>query len=136
MSQSLTKNFLYSSILTVSNYLFPLIVFPYVSRVLGVDRIGVCNFVDSIVNYFMLFSMMGISIIGIREIASRKGDKEAMSRAFFSLIALNGFFTFIAAVALLVATHMVPALQPYRAPCESLQTYRQLPAHRVVLQGA
>ena len=114
MSQSLTKNFLYSSILTVSNYLFPLIVFPYVSRVLGVDRIGVCNFVDSIVNYFMLFSMMGISIIGIREIASRKGDKEAMSRAFFSLIELNGFFTFIAAVALLVATHMVPALQPYR----------------------
>ena len=32
---SLRKNFIYSSILTVSTYLFPLLVYPYVSRVLG-----------------------------------------------------------------------------------------------------
>ena len=52
---SLKKNFLYSSLLTSANYIFPLIVYPYVSRVLGVNNIGLCNFIDSIINYFTLF---------------------------------------------------------------------------------
>lgn len=114
MSQSLKKNFIYSSILTVSNYLFPLIVFPYVSRVLGVTNIGICNFVDSIVNYFMLLSMMGMSVLGIREISSTKGDRREMSRTFFALLTLNGLFTVLASVGLVVATLTVPALQQYR----------------------
>ena len=55
---SIKKNILYSSVLTVSNFLFPLLVYPYISRVLGATNIGICNFVDSIINYFILFSMM------------------------------------------------------------------------------
>lgn len=70
---SITRNFFYSSILTSVGYLFPLITFPYVSRVLGVTNIGICNFVDSIISYFVLFSMMGIRTIGIREIAKCQG---------------------------------------------------------------
>lgn len=45
------SNFIYSSLLTVSSFLFPMLTYPYVSRVLGVTNIGVCNFVDSIINY-------------------------------------------------------------------------------------
>ena len=59
------KNFVYSSILTISNYLFPLITYPYVSRVLGVTNIGICNYIDSIINYFVLFSSLGITVLGI-----------------------------------------------------------------------
>ena len=76
---SIKKNFLYSSILTTANYIFPFLTYPYVSRVLGVNNIGICNFVDSVVNYFILFSMMGINIVGIREIAKVKNDKENFS---------------------------------------------------------
>ena len=113
-SHSLKKNFLYSSILTVSNYLFPMLVFPYVSRVLGVENIGMCNFVDSIVNYFMLFSMMGISVMGIREISLSKGNRMEMSRTFCSLLVLNGIFTIVAFVTLWVITLTVASLQVYR----------------------
>ena len=51
---SLKKNIVYSSILTVSGYLFPFITFPYVTRVLGVENFGICSFYDSIncVAYF------------------------------------------------------------------------------------
>ena len=69
---SVKKNFLYSSILATANYIFPFILFPYVSRVLGVENNGKCSFIDSIVNYFILFSMMGVSIMGIREIAAHR----------------------------------------------------------------
>ena len=51
---SVRRNFIYNLILTFSSYLFPLLTYPYVSRVLGVIGIGTCNFVDSIIDYFIL----------------------------------------------------------------------------------
>ena len=56
---SVKNSFLYSCILTTANYIFPFILFPYVSRILGVENYGKCSFIDSIINYFILFSMMG-----------------------------------------------------------------------------
>lgn len=114
MSASVKKNFLYSSILVVSNYLFPIIIFPYVSRVLGVTNIGICNYVDSIINYFIIFSMMGVSILGIRDIAASKDNKMEMSRTFFSLLYLNTITTIIAAIGLVVAIFTVESLYEYR----------------------
>ena len=77
---SLKKNFLYSSILTTANYIFPLITYPYVSRILGVTNIGLYNFADSIINYFIMFSMMGIGIIGIREVAATQDDRNEKNK--------------------------------------------------------
>ena len=79
---SLRKNFIYNAILTMSGYIFPLMVYPYVSRILGVSNIGACNFVDSIVEYFTIISMMGMNTIGIREIAKCKGDRKKLDRTF------------------------------------------------------
>ncbi|MCQ2199984.1 MAG: flippase [Paludibacteraceae bacterium] len=114
MSTSIKKNFLYSSFLTVANYLFPLLTFPYVTRVLEVDNIGVCGYVDSIVNYFSLFSLLGINTVGVRAIASSKGDREAMSRAFSSLFWFNTATTALAAIILVVTAYTVEKFQPYQ----------------------
>ena len=112
---SIKKNVVYSSILTVSGYLFPLITFPYVTRVLGVNNIGICNFVDSIVQYFIYFSMMGITTIGIREIARVKGNKEELSKTFSNLLSLNLVATVIAIIALLLGVLFLPQLQEYKS---------------------
>ena len=76
---SLKGNFVYSNIITISNYLFPMIVFPYVSRTLGLENVGICNFIDSIVTYFVLFSMIGIMTMGIREVAASREDRQRRS---------------------------------------------------------
>lgn len=81
-SPSIKKNFIYKSILTLSTYLINLMIFPYVSRVLGVEYVGLVNFVDNTVNYFLLFATMGMSILGIREIAAVKNDYQRKSRIF------------------------------------------------------
>lgn len=108
---SVKKNFLYSSVLTTANYIFPLLTYPYVSRVLGVMNIGICNFVDSIINYFVLFSMMGISTVGIREVAINKNNTDKLKSAFSSLLTLNAITTIIGIIALAIATITVPKLQ-------------------------
>lgn len=110
----LKKNFFYSSILTVANYLFPLLTYPYVSRVLGVTNIGICNFVDSIVHYFVLFSALGIGAVGIREIAASRGDKQQLSETFTNLVLFNTFVTTIALIIYIVVIYTVPQLYEYR----------------------
>lgn len=111
---SIKKNFFYSSILTISGYLFPLLTFPYVTRVLGVTNIGICNFVDSIIQYFILFSMMGIGTTAIREIAKSKEDKRKLSLTFSSLLSLNMITTFIAIFILLVCTFVIPNMERHK----------------------
>lgn len=111
---SVKKNFIYSSILTASNYIFPLITYPYVSRVLGVTNIGICNYIDSIINYFILFSMMGIAATGIREIAANKDNPKGLNTVFSSLLLLNGIFTLFAFCVLLIVMFTVPSLIEYR----------------------
>ena len=111
---SVKKNFIYSSIITLSNYIFPLLTFPYVSRVLGVSNIGICNFVDSIIHYFIYISMMGITAVGIREIASNKDDNAKLSKTFTSLALINCVTTLIAAIALVICIHTVPKFHEYK----------------------
>lgn len=108
--QNIKKNFFYSSILTSANYIFPLLTFPYVSRVLGVTNIGICNFVDSIIHYFILFSMMGIGVVGIREVAKYRDNRQKLDKTFSSLFWLNTITTTIALIILLGATCFVDKL--------------------------
>lgn len=100
---SIKINFIYSSILTTAGYIFPLLTYPYVTRVLGVEKIGLCNFIDSIISYFILFSMMGISVTGIREVARAKHDQTKLSEVFSSLLLLNTIFTIVSLLGLILS---------------------------------
>lgn len=110
----LKKNFCYSSILTLANYIFPLLTFPYVSRVLGVDAIGKYNFVDNIIQIFFVISMLGVGIVGVREIAQHKGNKEELAKYISALLFLNLGTTFIALLTLITCIFIVPKFSDYQ----------------------
>jgi len=111
---SITRNFLFSSVLTVSGYVFPIIVYPHVSRALGVNNLGICNFVDSIIDYFILVSMLGIATVGVREIAEARHDRTMLSRRFLSILLIGGTATTVALGALIACTYTIAALEPYK----------------------
>lgn len=111
---SLKLNFIYNAVLTMSSYIFPLIVYPYVSRVLGVANMGACNFVDSVVEYFTILSMMGMNIIGVREIARCRENKTELAKVFSELFTLNMLTTIVAVLALIAAVFMVDKFIAYR----------------------
>ena len=62
---SIKINFIMNFILTISNFIFPLITFPYVSRILLAEGVGTVNFATSIVAYFSMLGMLGIPTYGI-----------------------------------------------------------------------
>jgi len=111
---SIRKNFGYNLLLTVCGYIIPFITFPYISRVLGVQNLGVCNFVDSIINYFVLFSMLGVGSYGVREIARVRLDEGKRNAVFTNLVLLNLVMTVVAIIVLIVCTFSIPKLADYR----------------------
>lgn len=111
---SIKKNFGYNLILTTCNYIFPLLTYPYISRVLGVINIGACNFVDSIVNYFVLFSMMGVGSYGVREIARCRDDISRRNKVFTNLFFVNILLTVLSVLILLISTYCIPQLYAYQ----------------------
>lgn len=87
--KSTNKNFLYNVIYQLLILAIPFITTPYISRVLGVDNIGVYSYSYSIINYFMLAAMLGITNYGTREIAKSSDDINKRSKTFFSIYALQ-----------------------------------------------
>lgn len=110
---SIKKNFAYKSVLTLSTYLINFITFPYVARVLGVERIGLVNFVDNTVNYFLLFATMGVGLLGVREIAAVKEDKKRRDQVYSSVLALNLLFTLVSLGIYLLCISTIPKLCQY-----------------------
>lgn len=58
---SIRFNFLMNFILTASSFVFPLITFPYVSRVLMPEGIGKVTFATSVISYFTMIARLGSS---------------------------------------------------------------------------
>lgn len=83
------KNFLLNVSFQLLTYLFPLLTLPYISRVLGVDNIGIYSFTYSVVNLYMLAAMLGINNYGNREIAKNRDDPEKRAVTFFSIYGLQ-----------------------------------------------
>ena len=84
----MAKNYFYNLLLTLANLLFPILSFPYVSRVLGPEGIGKVQFVFSFSQYFALVASLGIPVYGMQQIAKHRNDKEGRSKVFSELIAI------------------------------------------------
>jgi len=110
---SIAKNFIYNSAITLSSYIVGFIVFPYISRVLGVDSLGIVGFVDNVINYFIMFAMFGVETVGIREIAACRNDKERCSKVFFNLFTFVITSISIIACIYLIAIFIFPQLSRY-----------------------
>lgn len=83
--KSIKHNFILNNIRLFLNLLIPMIVFPYVSRVLGPEGLGKVEFANSVVAYFVLFTSLGIPTYGVREIARSRDNKEKYSIIVYEL---------------------------------------------------
>lgn len=91
----IVRNFLSLNLLQVSNYIIPLIILPYIVRVLGVEKFGLVSIVQAFTMYFVNIAEYGFTIVGVREIAASKGDKKKLTIIFSSIILLRVIFAFI-----------------------------------------
>ena len=84
----LRNNMAYQSVYHILAVCIPLLTSPYLSRVLGAEGLGIYSYNYSIVSYFMLFALLGVSNYGMRAISQSKNEEE-VSKNFFSIYAFQ-----------------------------------------------
>ena len=100
-----------NALLTMSSFIFPLITFPYVSRILLPEGTGTVSFATSVVTYFALFAQLGIPTYGIRACAKVRDDKEALSRTVQEIFLINCVMSVLTYAVFLAALFTVPKMQ-------------------------
>ncbi len=97
-------------ILTASGFIFPLITFPYVSRVLLETGNGKVAFVTAYVNYFLMVAQLGIPTYGVRACARVRDDKDKLSKTYQELMFINLCMTIVVTGVYFITLFTVPEL--------------------------
>ena len=113
-NKSFGKNAALNIFKTVCSVIFPLITFPYVSRVLGPEGYGKYSFCNSIVSYFLLAAMLGINTYGIREGARIRDNKNALQDFANDITFINFISVITAYFFLTLCTLLIPKLYDNR----------------------
>ena len=113
--KSLKKNATYNFIKAFLNLAFPVISFPYASRVLMPDGIGKVNFVNSFIDYFVLLAGLGIGTYAAREAARIRDNKKVLDVFSHQILTINVLSTALSYAILGIAFLLSPKLHSYKA---------------------
>lgn len=101
---SVKKNAFLNVIKQICSILFPLITYPYISRILGSSSYGIYSFADSIVSYAVLVADLGVTTYAIREGAKIRDNQNAINDFASEVFSINVVSTLIAYALLVIAT--------------------------------
>ena len=105
------RNLFYNGLLSISQFIFPLITFPYSSRILGPNGIGSINFIDSFTQYFIIFAALGIPLYGVREISKYSDDKLLRDKTFNEIFVIHICSSIAFSIIYLIAALLIPNLR-------------------------
>ena len=112
---SLGKNFIMNILLAASSLIFPVITYPYVSRILLPDGTGRVAFAVSVVSYFTMTASLGIPTYGIRACAGVRDDKKELSQTVQEIFLINAAMTLLVCLVFAFCLAFVPKFQDDRA---------------------
>lgn len=104
MDKTLVKNYIYNILYQVVKIVCPLVLVPYTAAHIDADALGIYNYAGSIMNWFILFGILGVNTYGNREIAKVRNDPKKLNTTFFEVfymqlcnmvIAIIAYFVFI-----------------------------------------
>lgn len=102
MKKSIFKNTIYKALLSFVNIVIPLLVGPYIVRLLDVDLYGIYNKVVANFQLFLTFASFGVYIYGVREISKIRNDKEKVSILLTNLFCISFVTNIIFMIAYLI----------------------------------
>ena len=112
-NRSLKTNAILNTLKTALSVVFPLITFPYISRVLQVEAVGIYNFSASIVSYFVLIGGLGVATYAVREGAQYRDDKEKIGKFVSEVFTINMMSTLISYFLLVLSIIIISKLHNY-----------------------
>jgi PST family polysaccharide transporter len=101
------ENFTSLSTLQGINYLLPLVILPYLIRVIGPEKFGLIAFAQALIQYFMIFTDYGFSLTATKKISLCKTQEQA-STIFSTVMTVKFILAFLSYLILLILINAVP----------------------------
>ena len=107
------KNSIISNIFSLGalqglNYLLPLIILPYLVRVLGVEKFGEIAFAQSFIQYFITLTNYGFQVTASRDISTVRDSPEDVSCVFWSVILVKVALLAISVMIIISLVELLP----------------------------
>lgn len=102
------KNIFSLTILQGANYLLPLIIVPYLLRVIGIEYFGLISFATAIIMYFVMFSDYGFNLSATQKIAINKENKGKINEIVSSVLLIKFFIVLFSFIILVILLMIIP----------------------------
>jgi len=105
--KNLFKNTFFLYLMQIANYVFPLLTFPYLTRVLGAEKYGVVVFGNAVMAYFSLVLEFGFILSATNLCSQYRDDKEKLSKITLGVINAKIMLAILGIVVLIVCCNFV-----------------------------
>jgi len=94
--------------LQLVTYFFPIIILPYLFRVIGPEKFGLIAFAQAFVQYFMILTDYGFSVSATREISLCIDDKAKVCNVISAVMSIKTILAFFSLLILCIVVYFVP----------------------------
>ena len=108
------SNFGYLSLFQLFNMFLPLITYPYLIRVLGVELYGTVVFAMAISSYFSIFINFGFNISATKNVSKYRNDKNKLSEIYSSVLTIKTFIWVVSLIVLVTLVNLIPFFNSYK----------------------
>ena len=98
----LARNTFFLYLMQISSYVFPLLTFPYLTRVLGAEKYGVVVFSNAVMQYFTLFIEFGFILSATNLCSQFRHDREKLGNITFGVMYAKIFLAIVTGLVLII----------------------------------
>jgi len=114
MKNKLLENIAALLVVQGSQYLLPLLTYPYLIRVLGTEAFGILGYAHTLSFYGIVLADFGFSLTATRLIALHHRDPDALGGVISPILVIKGILLLLGLGLTLTFTEVVPSFQPFR----------------------
>src|SRR5208283_3486766 len=94
--------------LQVVTYFFPVLILPYLFRVIGPEKFGLIAFAQAFVQYFMIVTDYGFSVSATKQISLCLENRPKVCTIISAVMTIKLMLSFLSLLALCVVVYFIP----------------------------
>ncbi len=107
----LLKNMSYLAFFQIANYILPILVFPYLIKIVGIDKFGLVSLAQAVVLYFNVLIEYGFNFSATKFISNNRNDILIINKTITSILTLKLIFFGLVFVLFILIIYLVPYLK-------------------------